>query len=70
MNYKQALKNAKNENFSDKSVQDLFHAEIIEEDTMYSEMKYKGMNEEEKQKVQQYEYDEMQACNEVYDYYN
>jgi hypothetical protein len=70
MNYKQASRQAKLSNYSDRSVQDLFNAEVLLEDEIRTEIKYKGMNAEQKHELMQDEYDEIQAENAVYDYYN
>lgn len=70
MNYKEAHKAARNSNFSDNSLDNLFIAEQIEHDQYETERKYAGLTNAQKKVAMQDDYDEISACNDVYDYYN
>lgn len=68
--YSIASQNMAQSNYSEKSVDAMFLAEINLQDAYDNAKKYSGMTEEQKQSAMQYECDEIAACNDVYDYYN
>lgn len=68
--YSQAVKSAIKSNFSEFTLDNLFQSEQALQDEYEHTIKYAGMNQQEKQKAMQDDYDEMCACNDVYDYYN
>lgn len=70
MKYNTALKNAKQSNFSERFLEDLFIAEQFEADNYEHERKYAGMDADSKRLHMQMDCDEASACNDVYDYYN
>ena len=61
---------AKRSNYSEASVQSLFDAEAALDDAYYSERKYAWLSESDKQLSMMADFDEISACNDVYDYYN
>ena len=68
--YANAAHNMVRSNYSEKSINAMFDAEVMLDDAMYSANKYIGMNAEQKQSDMKHECDEINACNMSYDYYN
>jgi hypothetical protein len=68
--YAESVKSMVNSNYSEKSVNAMFHAEHMLDDEMYSKQKFAGMDSSTKQEFMKHECDEATACNDVYDYYN
>jgi hypothetical protein len=57
-------------NYSERSIESMFNAEIALDDAMHSANKYSGMNQEERQQAMIDECNEIASENEIYDYYN
>jgi hypothetical protein len=68
--YSEAAKNLVRSNYSDRSVDAMFEAEVLLDDAMYTAQKYSGMSHSQKQQAMANEYDEIVAENMVYEYYN
>jgi len=68
--YAERVQSMINSNYSEKSVNAMFEAESMLDDEMFNQQKYAGMSQSDKQDFIKYEYDEISACNDVYDYYN
>jgi hypothetical protein len=61
---------AKSSNYSERSIDAMFEAEQMLDDAVEYERKYYGMDAETKQAQMDWDYEEIVACNQVYDYYN
>lgn len=68
--YSISCQNMVKSNYSERSVDAMFLAEVNLQDAYDNAAKYSGMNAEQKQSAMQHEYNEIAACNDVYDYYN
>ena len=68
--YSDAAQNMLKSNFSEKSIDSMFLAEVALQDAYESAIKYAGMNYEQKQSAMIDECAEIAADNEIYNYYN
>lgn len=68
--YSNATKSMVAANYSEKSVEDMFQAEMFLDDAMHTANKFCGMTLNQKNEAMKAEYDEIAAENDIYDYYN
>jgi len=68
--YSNAHNNMLKSNYSERSVDAMFHAEQMLDEAVEYDRKYYGMNAETKQAQIDWDYAEIVACNAIHDYYN
>jgi hypothetical protein len=68
--YSDAAQSMLKSNYSEKSIESMFHAEVALQDAYDTAKKYAGMNYEQKQSAMIDEAAEAAADNDIYNYYN